>query len=853
MTPKHPKNQSSSDMQKFDFKKYFPFVGFIVVFIVMSLAYVSPVLEGKQLLQSDVVKFKGMAREVIEYREETGREALWTNTMFGGMPAFQISVKYANNISNYLHEIFTVGLPRPADMIFLYFAGFFIFMLLIGTSPWVAFLGAIAFAFSTYHFIIIGAGHNTKALAIAYMAPVFGSIIYTLRGNYLSGGILFSIFLALQLYSNHFQITYYLLFIVILYGLFEFYRQVREGKTINFLKASGVLVFAALIAVGVNISKIWSTYEYAEHTMRGGTELTSDLRIDRSGLDPAYITQWSYGIEETLSFLVPNVKGGASDALLLDELIAAQRGTATEQREAQAILEQHDPAFINFIIEGLQTGNPVNTYWGNQPFTSGPIYLGAIVMFLFVLSLFYVKGPIKWGFVIAIILSVLLSWGYNFQWFTDIFIKYIPGYSQFRAVTMILVIAEFCVPALAFIGLHQWYKNPALIKFKSTAFYTAVVSTAGLLVILYLLPNVFLTFLSEREMGLIAANASNPQLLVNFEELERVRISIFRADVLRSLIFIGLAIGVLALFVHKKINHTVFAVLLGSLILIDMWPVNKRYFDNTNFVSPRQVEVPFQPTAADLYILQDTTKHYRVFNRSVNTFNDSSTSWFHNSIGGYHGAKLQRYQELIDFHITQGNMSVLNMLNTRYFIMPGQDRVPQAVRNHEALGNAWFVSDILWVENADQELGALNDFNPKNTAIIDERFRELVTVGQIISDTLASIQLTYYQPNRLVYSTNNTTDQLAVFSEIFYPDGWKVHVDGNEAEQFRVNYVLRGMIVPAGTQEIEFRFEPVSFIVGERIALFSSLIMVVMIIVWIVKSGLNIWGKRKDTPPQQKS
>jgi hypothetical protein len=834
-------------MQKNDLKKLLPYIGSLIIFIILTLAYVSPVLEGKRLMQSDIVKFEGMAKEIRDFRAETGKEALWTNSMFGGMPAFQISVLYSNNIASFFHKVMTLGLPRPADMIFLYFAGFFIFLLIMGLSPWVAFLGAIGFALSTYHFIIIDAGHNSKALAIAYMAPVMASIIHTFRGNYFSGGILFAIFLALQLFSNHLQITYYLLIIVVFYGIFELYSQVKEGKTANFIKASGVLVAAAVIAVGVNISNFWSTYSYTSETMRGGSELSFDERINPTGLDAAYITQWSYGVEETLSMLIPNVKGGASGALLLDELMAMNQGTALQQREARAVIEQYNPAFVNFIIERLQSGEPVGSYWGNQPFTSGPVYLGAIIMFLFVLSLFYVKGPVKWGFVAAIILSVLLAWGKNFQWFTDFFIQFVPGYSKFRAVSMTLVIAEFCIPALAFLGLQKWYNNPDLIKFKSPAFYTAAGVTAGLIIILYLAPNLFLSFLSQSEKAMLAANAgSDPQLLMNFRDVEKIRISVFRADALRSLLFICLAIVAVGLFVIKKINRATFVAVLALLIVIDMWPINKRYFDNSNFVSKRQVENPFQPTQADLRILQDPNVHYRVYNVTVNTFNDSSTSWFHKSIGGYHGAKLQRYQELIDFHISRGNMNVLNMLNTRYFIVPGEDRNPQATRNPDALGNAWFIDEIQWVENADEEISYLHDIDPAVTVLIDERFREKVTINEIVPDSLAFIDLVHYQPNMLQYKYSATTDQLAVFSEIYYPEGWKVFVNGTEADHFRVNYVLRGMVLPAGTNEIEFRFEPRSYYTGEKIAFAFSALLVLLIFAYVGKTGYDYWRSRED-------
>ncbi len=833
-------------MPNYELKKLLPYVGSLLIFIILTLAYVSPVLEGKRLLQSDIVKFEGMAKEIKDFRAETGEEALWTNSMFGGMPAFQISVRYSYNIARFFHQVMTLGLPRPADMIFLYFAGFFIFLLILRVNPWVAFLGALGFSFSTYHFIIIEAGHNSKALAIAYMAPVLAAIIHTYRGHLLSGAILFSVFMSLQLFSNHLQITYYLLIIVVFYGIFELIQQIRGGNLTNFLKASGVLLVGAVIAIGVNIGNFWSTYTYTSETMRGGTELSFDERINPSGLDPAYITQWSYGKEETLSMLIPNVKGGASKALLLDELLAANQGTAAEQREARQKLEEYNPAFINFIIERLQAGNPVSNYWGNQPFTSGPVYLGAIVMFLFVLSLFYVKGPLKWGLLVAIVLSVLLSWGKNMQWFTDIFIQYVPLYSKFRAVSMTLVIAELCIPALAFLGLHKWYENPDLVKIKSPAFYTAAAATGGVIIILYLMPSLFLNFLSQPEQAMLAASAAeNPQLLINYQEVQDIRISIFRADALRSLLFICLAIVVIALFVWKKINRTLFIVLLGLLIVLDMWPVNRRYFDDENFVSKRRVETPFQPTQADQMILQDPDPHFRVYNVTVSSFQDASTSWFHKSIGGYHGAKLQRYQELIDFHISAGNMKVLNMLNTRYFIVPGNDQGAVATRNPDALGNAWFVEEIQWVANADEEISVLHDFDPAQTVLIDMRFEDKVDLQSIEPDSLAQISLTHYQPNVLRYESSAATDQLAVFSEIYYPDGWKVFINGEEADHFRVNYVLRGMVVPAGDNEIEFRFEPKSYYMGEKIAFASSALLLLLILAYVGKFGFEAWQRKK--------
>lgn len=833
-------------MQTSDLKKFIPHVGALLIFLILSIAYVSPVLEGKRLLQPDIVKFEGMAREIKEFRKETGEEALWTNSMFGGMPAFQISVIYASNIANFFHKIFTLGLPRPADMIFLYFVGFFICMLLLKVNVWIALLGALGFAFSSYHFIIIEAGHNSKALAIAYMAPVFASIIYTFKGKYAAGGLLFTIFLALQLFANHLQITYYLLIIVVFYGISELIGQIREGRHMEFMKASGVLLAGAIIAIGVNISGFWSTYSYTAHTMRGGTELTSDERINPRGLDPAYITQWSYGRQETLSLLIPNVKGGASAPLLYDELIAANQGTPSQQRAAMEVLDRHSPAFIDFIIQNLQAGSYVNQYWGDQPFTSGPVYVGAVVFFLFVLALFYVKGLFRWALLMAIALSILLAWGKNLQWFTDFFIQYVPGYSKFRAVSMTLVIAELCIPLLAFLGLHKWYQNPELLKVKSKPFYWSFGLTAGLLVVLYVMPGVFLDFLSQAERNMLALHgADNPQLALHWGEVERMRIGIFRADALRSLVFICLTAATVALFAMQKIKRGVLVAVLAVLIIADMWPINRRYFDDSNFVPRRQVENPFPMTRANQQILQDTEKHFRVYNLTVSTFNDASTSWFHSSIGGYHGAKLQRYQELIDHHITQGNMEVLNMLNTRYYILPDQNRQPAASFNPDALGNAWFIKELHWAANADEELELLWDIDPAIVAVVDIRFEDKIDTSDMKFDSLSNIELIHYQPNKLVYRYSSRASQMAVFSEVYYPDGWKVFVNGEPANHFRANYILRAMILPAGRDvEVEFRFEPRSYFVGEKIAFaFSALLVIALaafVFWWWKKSSAKV-------------
>jgi len=815
-------------MQKIDWKQLMPYVGAILIFVVLSIGLVYPVLQGKQLLQSDIVKFAGMAKEISDFREKTGEEALWTNSMFSGMPAFQISVVYANNISSFFHKIFTLGLPRPADMVFLYFLGFFIFLLALKINVWVAILGAIGFALSSYHFIIIDVGHNSKAVAIAYMAPVLAAIIHTFRGNYYSGGIMFSIFLALQLFSNHLQITYYLLIIVFLYGFFEFVSFVRQGRYVDFARSMGVLVVAAIIAVGVNIGSFWSTYVYTTETMRGGSELTIGAETNTRGLSREYITNWSYGISETFSLLIPNAKGGATSQI-------------GENKRAMEVVE---PNFQRNVGQA-------NQYWGDQPFTSGPVYAGVVVLFLFILSLFFVKGPLKWGLLIAAILAAMLSWGRNFMPLTDFFIDYIPGYNKFRAVSMTLVVVELVLPALAFLGLHQLYTGKIKLTIKHPAFLTALGLTAGLALVFYIAPRAFFSFFGREEAVMfadwIAQEEASAEIIRQIQyNLENARVAIFRADAIRSFFFALVTGLVLLLFAYDKIKKPVLIGLVALLLVFDMLPVSMRYFDHGKFVPKRQVNNPFQPTQANLQILQDKDPHYRVYNVTVSSFNDTSTSWFHKSIGGYHGAKLQRYQELIDYHITKGNMEVLNMLNMRYIIVPGPDRQPAVSFNEDALGNAWFVSEMQWVENADQEIQALNDIYPGQTAVIDKRFEDIVTVTQLNPDSLDRIDLVSYQPNVLKYRSSTLAPQLALFSEIYYPHGWEVYINGEKAEHFRANYVLRALVVPAGDNEIEFRFRPRSYYTGKNIALVFSILLIIA----MAGYGFLEWKKYKGATPR---
>lgn len=800
-------------MNKKIFQKVLPHFVAVALFIALALAYVWPVLEGKQLFQSDIMKYTGASKEIADFRDKTGEESLWTNSMFGGMPAYQISVLFKNNISNFFQKIITLGLPNPANMIFLYFIGFYILMLVLGVNPWLSMLGATAFAFSSYHIIILEAGHNSKAVAIAYMAPVLAGIIHTLKGKYFHGGLITTIFLALQINANHFQITYYLLFVVLAvaaaYKIYDFYQK----KLTRFFTASSVLLLALLLALSVNFSNLITTWEYSKYTIRGGSELTDEKGIQTAtGLDKEYATRWSYGIGETFSMFIPNIKGGST------------QGIASNPAHLGKIEQQYHE----------WVGNQ-NHYWGEQPFTSGPVYVGAIIFFLFVLGLLIVKSHLKWALLIATILSVVLAWGSNFMVITDFFLDYVPGYNKFRAVSMTLVIAELCIPVLALLALKEIVSNPRIIKEKLREFIIAFGATAGLALIFYIAPRLFFDFITSQEMsGLQGVKDSQPEMAATVDlfmaNLETVRVSILQADALRSFFFILLAAAGIYFYQFEKMKQWMLISALAVLIVVDMWVVNRRYLSEDDFVNRRQVEKPFQPTLADQIILKDVDPHFRVLNLASNTFNETATSYFHKSLGGYHGAKLQRYQDLIDHHISKGNAAVWDMLNAKYIISPDQNRQPVAQVNFNALGNAWFIERIKEVSNADEEIAALNDFDPELWAVVDTRFAEFYKGKSLADDPDAEVQLTSYAPNRLTYKAKTATQQMLVFSEVYYDKGWNAYLNGELWPHFRVNYILRAMIIPAGDHEIEFRFEPKSYFLGERVSLVGSVLIVLLIL-----------------------
>ena len=784
-----------------------PHILVLLLFVAISFIYFSPVLEGKMLDQHDIKTYKGMSKEIKDFRDNTGNEALWTNSMFSGMPAYQISVKYKKNLIQYVDKVLTLNLPRPVNLLFLYLVGFYILLLTLKIDYRIAFIGAIAFAFSSYFFIIIQAGHMSKAHAIAYFPMVVASVLYTYRGRVLLGGALTALTVALEIYTNHFQITYYLVLVLLIIALFQLYKDIKKNNLPDFFKRSTILILAAILAAGTSFTRLKTTSDYGKESTRGKSELTSNIDNKTKGLDKDYATQWSYGIAESMTFLIPNFYGGSSSS---------------------SVLSLDDSKTIDFLkkFKNKKLANSLaqyksSSYWGDQPIVSGPTYAGAIVVFLFILGLLFIKSELRIWLLLATIMSLMLAWGKNFMPLTDFFLDYFPAYNKFRAVSMILIIAEFTIPLLGFIALDKFLSSSVDVKEKRNPLKLAFYITAGITLIFALFPSVFLDFLSEKDLNPIASGIVTPDGFLDALALDRS--SLLSSDAWRSFIFIGLTFGVLMLYLKRTIKAQYVILLIGVLVVCDMWNIDKRYLNEDNFVRKSKIKIPYKPTQADNFILSDKDPNFRVFNTSVSTFNDASTSYFHKSIGGYHGAKLKRYQELIEFHISKGNMDVLNMLNTKYFI--SRDGKPQL--NSSALGNAWFVNNINLVKNADDEIAALKEFDPINTAVIDTRFSNYIIDS--LNNFSSIIKLDTYKPNYLKYSSESLNDGIAIFSEIYYKNGWNAYIDGVKTDYFRANYVLRALKIPSGKHTIEFKFEPSVYSTGENISLASSLILFILL------------------------
>ena len=798
-------------------KRFLPDAVAILVFTVISFAYFYPaVTEGRILSQHDSVAGIGAGQEGKEYLERTGERTRWTNSIFGGMPTYQMAPSYdSTDMLKTVENLYHLYLPTYVWYVFVMLLGFYILLRAFNFKVWMAGLGAIIWAFSSYFFIIIAAGHIWKLITLAYIPPTIAGLVLCYRGKYLSGGLVTALFVALQIASNHVQMSYYFLFVmlfmVIAYGVMAY-----QQKTVPaFLKSTGVLVVAGLLGVCINLSNLYHTYEYSKESMRGKSELVKENSANQtaSGLERDYITQWSYGIGETFSLLVPNVKGGASVPLAANE----------------KAMEKANPMYRNIYSQ-------LGQYWGEQPGTSGPVYVGAFVMFLFVLGLFIVKGPMKWALLGATVLSILLSWGKNFMGFTDFFIDYVPMYNKFRAVSSILVIAEFTIPLLAMLALKEVVSTPTIIKERKKDFLISFGLTGGLALLFAIFPQVFFpSYVSTMEMNALQSIPAD-QLAPLLANLEEVRMSLFTSDALRSFFFILIGVNLILAYGIGKLKQTALIAALAVLCLVDMWSVNKRYLYDEQFVEKQVQTQGFQPTETDKMILEDESLDYRVLNLASNTFNENNTAYWHKSVGGYHAAKLRRYQEMIEEHISgemsalfkavadaEGDMEqldgtqfpVVNMLNTKYFIFPLQGGQTLPLPNPHAMGNAWFVNEVQYVNDANEEIEAIHGLNPSETAVVDKRFEAVVK--PMASDSTATIRLVAYEPNYLKYEVDSKKGGTIVFSEIYYP-GWRSSIDGQEVPHGRANYILRAMNVQAGKHEVEFSFDPVSLHVTENIA-----------------------------------
>jgi hypothetical protein len=787
----------------------------IAIFLALNFIYFSPVLEGKTIQQDDVENIKDGFSEIREYKKETGRYALWSNAMFSGMPTYLMWLGYPANVAGHILDTYSSILPNPIGTVFLYLLGFFILLRSMGMNVWLSILGSIAFAFSSYNFIIISAGHTNKAIVIGLFAPTIAGVLMAYRGKYLVGGVLTALALAMQIRANHYQMSYYLALGILIYVIVELIYSFKEKTISNYIKASVAMIAAVIIAVGINLTPLMLIEEYSHYTIRGKSELTLSEDINKDGLSKDYAFEYSYGVNESLSFLIPNVLGGSS------------AGELTKESETFKYLQKGGVPNATQIIKQLPL------YWGEQAFTAGPVYFGAIVMFLFIFGLFLVKGRYKWWIFATFILTVMLSWGKHFESLSFLFFDYVPMYNKFRAVSSILTVTSLLIPLLAALAIKEMLDEKVSKNETFKALRNSFIITGGLTFILAVMPSLVGSFVNEAKDQQVFGQAYK-QII---DSIAQDRSNMLRSDAFRSFFFIFLAAALIFAYIKNKVKANVLVIAIAALILVDMWSVDKRYLNNDKFVKKsKKVEVEAVPDAIDQQILQDKDLYYRVYNLTVNPFTDASTSKFHKSIGGYHAAKMKRYQELIEYHISKGNMSVLNMLNTKYLIGQDQQSGQKLIQlNEQACGNAWYVSEIKYVANADSEITALTNFNAKTTAIVDERFKESLTGLNVLADSSANIRLTRYSPDTLSYESNASAEGFVVFSDIYYEKGWNAYVDGEKMPHVRVNYVLRGMKVSAGKHAIEFRFEPEKYYLGEKVSLASSVILVLLVLLALWK------------------
>ncbi|RKD20124.1 hypothetical protein BCY91_00415 [Pelobium manganitolerans] len=798
------------------FKRNGIHIGIILFFIILCFVYFTPAFQGKVLMQGDVQKAGATQSEIMKYKELDGKAPLWTNSMFGGMPSYQIWLKYPKNITTHIIDFIKASSPNPVDIVLLYLIGTYFLLSVLGLSPWLAAVGAIAFGFSSYNFIFIEAGHSNQAMAIAFYPFIVAGVLLTLRQKYWLGAAITALFVALEIRANHIQMTYYLFIALLILMGIEFYHAYKNKQLKAFGKTLGVLVASAFLGVLVNTGNLWTTYEYSKYSTRGKSNITTDSAQPNNGLDKDYAFQWSQGIGETFTLLIPNAYGGASQPML-------------DGKSAVAKALVSKGADINQAT-GFAQQMPV--YWGPKPFTSGPWYFGAFVLFLFIFGLFVVKGKLKWWLLGATVLSILLAFGKHFSLLSDLFFHYVPLYNKFRSVEFNLAIASLCVPILACLAIYEATKPGADSKLMIQKLKTSAYIVLGILVVLLAVPTVLFSFKSDTHQDLIGQlsqvaggdqsfGASIAAALIDD------RISLFRADALRSLLFIIVGIGVLWALINKKIAQPLGLIIIGLVVLTDLWSLDKRYLNDEKFVAKAIMNQHAAPREVDEFIMRDPDPDFRVLDLTIPTFQSADATAFHKTIGGYHAAKLKRFQEVIDKQLTGSlNQDVLDMLNTKYFITAGKDGQTASMQaNRTACGHAWFVSEVKFAKNNDEEMQAISSFDPSKVAIVNQEFKHLIEDKRAGAPANGKIELTSYHPDHLKYEYSTDKNSVAVFSEIWYPKGWKMYVDGEETPYFRANYLLRAAVLPAGNHKIEWKFEPNSYFLGENISLFGSIIL----------------------------
>ncbi|MGV3762294.1 YfhO family protein [Parapedobacter sp.] len=797
----------------------------IGIFIAITFIYFPPAWQGKVLYQHDVLQAQAGQQEILNIKARDGDMPLWTNSMFSGMPSYQVLMELPSNITTYLMHGFKGVFPHPIDVVLLYLLGAYLLFSVLRVKPWLAAVGAIAFAFSSYNFIYIEAGHANKTYAIAFMAPILAGILLAFRGKYLWGAVLLALAMALEIRVNHIQVTYYLFLAALILVGIEAYGAIREKRLLAFGRAIAYQVAAVVVAIAVNASLLWPTYEYSKETLRGKANLkTENTQRADNGVSRDYAYHWSQGVGESVTFLIPNAYGGGMSTRLDGQSNVARL----------VVGKGADPNQAAQFVANLPT------YWGEKPGTSGPWYFGAGIMFLFVLGLIIVPGRIKWWLAGATALVLLLSFGRHFPLVSDLFFYYFPMYNKFRAVESILIIATLLVPVLAVLSINELIKNGTVIKKLDKKALYVFYGVGGIALLIAALPDLFLSFKSSNHQAMTAQYGQQLQDNTFANELMAAlvkdRVSLARADAFRSFLFVAATFALVWLLIKNKLEARVAVVLLGIVTLIDLWGVDKRYLNDDRFADKLQLTRQFNPEReVDKLILMDKDPNYRVLDMTTNPFADARTSYFHKSIGGYHAAKLMRYQELIEHQFSRAiNEDVLDMLNTRYLITADNENNERIQRRNTAAGNAWFVEKVTMVASNEEEMEAINAFDPSKEAFIHEAFKPLLDESRLSLPENASIKLTSYRPDHLVYEYSTPRDALAVFSEIWYDKGWKAFVDGKELPILRANYVLRALQLPGGNHQVEFKFEPRSYHLGETISLIGSILLVLGLIaaVW---------------------